>query len=113
MRQVAGAHVEHADVGAADRAGQLDAGVDRHFLSAEQADLAAEERKHVGAGRGNAARRGSGPVLAKLKTPAPSRKNDALLGKQQREARQVDLARVDFGFAEVGVEGRGQLQARA
>ena len=47
---------------------------------------------------------GSGPVLAKLKTPAPSRKNDALLGKQQREARQVDLPRVDLGLAEVGVE---------
>ena len=47
--QVAGADVEHADVGAADRAGQLEAGVDRHLLAAEQADLAAEEREHVGA----------------------------------------------------------------
>ena len=35
----------------------------------------------------------------------------AFLGKQQREPRQVDLARIDFCFAEVGVERAGQLQA--
>src|SRR5690606_384619 len=54
--EVARADAEHADVGASDGAGQLDPGIERHFLSAEQTDAPAEERIHVGTGRRNAAR---------------------------------------------------------
>ena len=39
-------------------------------------------------------------------------KERALLGKQQRKSRQVDLTRIDFGFAEVGVECGRELQTR-
>ena len=50
-------------------------------------------------------------MLAKLKTPGVLEEERPLLRKQQREARQVDLARVDLCLAEVRVDGAGQLQA--
>ena len=66
--------------------------------------------KHVGAGRRNAAG-GLRPGAGEAEHAGAFQKERALLGKQQREARQVDLPRVDFGLAEVGVERAGQLQA--
>ena len=108
--EIAGAHAQHADIGAADGAGQLDAGVDRHLLAAKETDLPAEKRVHVGAGRGNASRRFRARAREAEDT-RPLQEERSLLGKQHGEARQVDLARVDFRFAEVGVDGRGQLQA--
>ena len=71
----------------------------------------AEERVHVGARRGNAARR-LGSRAGEAEDAGPFEEERPLLGKQQREARQVDLPRVHFGLAEVGVERRRQLQAR-
>ena len=55
-REIPRPYAEQPDVGASDRARQLDAGVDGHFLSAQQADLPAEERVYVSAGRRDPAR---------------------------------------------------------
>src|SRR5205823_4020232 len=99
----------HADVGVADRAVQLDARIDGDFLSPEQTDLTAEKREHVGTGRGNAAWN-VGPRAREAENPSALEKECALLGEEQGEARQIDLARVHFGFAEVGIERRRQLE---
>ena len=110
-REIAGADVQHADVGAADRPGQLDADVERNLAALEQSDRPAEERVDVGSRLGNASRRlGSG--AGEGEDAGPFEKERSLLGKEQREARQVDLTGVHFGLAEVGVERRRQLQAR-
>ena len=109
-RHVPCADAQHANVGAADRAGQLDAGIDRHLLPAEETDLPAEERIDVGAGRRDAARR-LRPGAGKVEDTRALQEERALLRKQHGEPRQVDLARIDFRLTEIGVEGCGQLQA--
>ena len=45
-RRVTRAHVEHAEIGPADLAGQLQPEIDRHLFSGKQPDLAAEKRDH-------------------------------------------------------------------
>ena len=50
-RQVTGAHVQHAEIGAADFARQLHSKIDGHLLSGKQSDLAAEKRDHFRSGR--------------------------------------------------------------
>ena len=99
------ADAQHADFGSSDGAGQLDAGVERNFPAAEQADLAAEERIESAPVAGNAARR-LGPGAREAEDAGAFEEKRALLRKQQRETRQVDLPRIDFRFAEVGVERR-------
>jgi len=48
-------------------------------------------------------------VLEKLKIPhSPGRMTASR--KEKRKTRQVDLARIHFGFAEVGIYGQGQFQ---
>ena len=109
--QVAGADAQHADFGSPDGARELDAGVQRNLLAADQADPAAEERVHIGAGAGNAAWRFRAGAR-KAEDAGAFEKERALLGKQQREAREIDLARIDFRLAEIGVERRRQPEAR-
>ncbi len=103
---LAGAHVQEADVLAAHLAGELGAEVDplRPRVGA-QADAAAEERLHllgaqaVAAGAGEVEERG-----AVEEEVAP-------LGKEEGEAREVDLALIDLGLREVGVDRQVGAQA--
>ncbi len=109
-RDVSRPHAQHPDIGAADSARQLDTRIDRDFLPVQQSNLPAEERVYVGAGRRNAARRLRSGAGEPEHTRALQEERP-LLRKEHREAREVDLPRVDFGFAEIGVERGRQLQA--
>ena len=104
---VAGAHVQEADVLAAHLAGELGAEVDplRTRVGAE-ADAAAEERLHLLGAQAVAA--GAGEV----EEGGAVEEEVAPLGKEQREARQVDLALIDLGLREVGVDREVGAQAR-
>ena len=102
---------QDAHLGSSHGAHQLDAGIERYFLSADQPDLPAEERIDIRAGAGNAAGR-FGTRARKAEDTGPLEEERALLRKQQRKARQIDLTRVHFGFAEVGIEGCREPQAR-
>src|SRR5688500_10830050 len=77
-REIAGAHAEQTDVGAADRSRQLDPGVERHLLPAEQADLPAEKRIDVGARRRNATR-GLGPGAGEVEDARPLQEEGSFL----------------------------------
>ena len=48
----------------------------------------------------------------KAEDAGPFEEERALFREQQRKARQIDLTRVHFGLAEVGIERRRQPQAR-
>ena len=105
---VRGLGVQHADIEAGDLAGELaaDRDGDRRAL-VRQADVAAVEqleRRRPEVEQAHAHAQRVGAFDEEL----------ALLGKEQAEARQVDLLRVHFGLREVGVhrEVGGQRRGR-
>jgi hypothetical protein len=51
------------------------------------------------------------PGAGKTEDPSTLQEERPLLRIQQREAREIDLARIDLGLAEVRVDGAGELQA--
>ena len=79
------------------------AGVDRDLFARDQADAPTEE--------------GRRQVLVETEPEVEDvgalEKEGALLGKEQREARQVHAARVDFGLGEIGVDGERRQRVRA
>ena len=81
---------------------------DGHRLAVAQADPAAEEQDRSRA-------RARWPDAAEIEDPLALEKEVALLGKEQAEARQVDLLLVFFDLREVGVdrEVRGQPARQA
>jgi len=94
---IARLHVEQGEVPFADAAVEFDAGINRDLRAVEQADVAAEE--------GNELRRFAGEAEAEIVLIGALEKKGALLWKEEREAREINLARVDFGFCEVSVSG--------
>ena len=108
---LAGPHVQDADLGATGPAGELEAVVDGHLLPAQQPDSAAEEGEDLGPSAGNApglidAGRGEIEHAGVLQEEGP------FLGEEDRKPGQVDLAIIDFGLAEVSVDRGRQAQAR-
>jgi hypothetical protein len=91
-----------AEIRAGDAAVDLPARDDRDLPAPHQAHAAAEEGDHVVV-----------DARAELKDVDPLEKERAFLRKEQREARQVGLAGVDFGFGEVGVGGERRRHIRA
>ena len=59
-REVASAHIEHADIGAAYLAGQFHTEIDWDFFTVQDTDLAAEEWVGIGASYGNTGQRSRG-----------------------------------------------------
>ena len=97
---VAGAHLQHADLIAAAAAEQPAAGDDRHDAAVLEADPPAEENhRDLGIVAGAAALRSEAEELL------PFQEELALLGKLQREPRQVELLLVVFDLREVRVLG--------
>ncbi len=95
-----GAHVERADVPALVPPGDLAAVEDRDFLpGVVQPHAAAEERDQVVA------------QVGELEDARVLQEERALLGEEEREARQVELARVGLGLGEVRVDRQHRLQA--
>ena len=93
---------KHAEAVAADPAGQAAAGVDRHRAAVVRG-------RSAGCRRGSACR--SPPAICPGRRPAEGEralvleKELALLGKEQAEAREVDLLLVGLDLREVGVVG--------
>ena len=104
-------HAEYPELGAAYPASQLSARADRHLLAFQQSHPAAEERIDVGAGPGDAA--GRARARAREAEHACVLKEERpLLGEEEREAVQVDLAQVDLGLSEIRVHRADHPQAR-
>ena len=57
-------------------------------------------------------RREKNALIGEVEEGRAVEEEGALLGKEQREPRQVDQALVDLGFGEVGVDGGHAAQAR-
>ena len=101
-----------------DAAGQPRAGEDRNRVAGvRQADVPAEEQAHV-LRRVLRGRRPPPPpppgvaAAAELEDAGVLEEEVALLGKEQAEARQVDLLLVGLDLREVGVDREVQRQAR-
>ncbi len=110
------ADAERPEVPASETAAELAAVVDVHGLAARaQAEVAREERASVLA-RGAAARGASAAAAAadaaELEYVGVLKEEVALLGEEQAETRQVDLAVVDLGRREVRVERQRGVRRR-
>ena len=108
-------HVQEPDVLRAGLAGHLRAEVDllRRAVGA-QADAAAEERDDalvVGPPEAEEVVVAFG-IAGEVEEGRAVEEEVALLGKEQREAREVDLPLIDFGLREVGVDGEVGPQQR-
>ena len=108
-RGVARADVEHADFGPSHPARQLDTVVERHLPASQQTDPAAKEGEDLRSGAWDTPRLAD-PGGGEVEDAGILQEEGPLLGKEDRETRQVDLARVDLRLAEVRVERGRQLQ---
>ena len=111
---VAGAHVQYAHVLSAHLAGEFRAVIDflRLAVGAET-DASAEEREDALV----VERALIAPFIApgragKVEKDGAVEEEVALFGKKQGIARQVDLALVDLGLCEVGVDGEVRTELR-
>ena len=104
----AGFDVEHADVVIGLPSCQLDAGTQRHrdvvFVGSalDEPNPASEERSDVG----------RVDETSDVEDPGAFEKECALLGKEQRKPREIDLTDVGFRFGEVGVDSDCGIQVR-
>src|SRR6185436_9819679 len=105
-REVASAHIEHADIGAAYLAGQFHTEIDWDFFTVQETDLAAEEWVGIGASYGNTGQRSRGGACETEHTRVFKEKR-ALFRKEDRKTGQINLPRIHFSFAEVGVYSAG------
>ena len=94
---IARLYVEQCEIPFADSAVEFDAGSDRDLSAVEKADVAAE--------KGNELRSFTDEAKTEIVLIGAFEKEGTLFGKEKREAREIDLARVDFGFGEVSVGG--------
>jgi hypothetical protein len=92
-----GANRDAAEVGVADAAVHFAACQDRHFMFIDEANSSAE----IG-----------DDILAETETEREDivafDEERALLGEEQRKPREVRSTRVDLGFGEICVHGRGR-----
>ena len=85
------ANDQGAKVRPVDAAIDLCAVVDRHLLTGQQSDAAAEERKHIQVG---------GQAEAKVEDVGAFEKEGSFFRKEKWKPRQVYLTRIDFGLGE-------------
>src|SRR5258708_39891226 len=104
LRQTARLHAPPADVVARLPPDALRAGPDRYLATrvfvAVDADAPCEERNQIGAA-------GEARHVEHARALEEER---PLLGKEQREPRQVDLTDVGLGFGKIGIDGDRRVQ---